>query len=107
MDYSVRFIGHVDEAKRPQDFPKTVELSFVYRPQDVDDLKTFLNNMAAVIRRDGGFQSTMDLPGQIESDAEFGNGKFVPMHMFTHISFSVRRLTSEVKTPGDRGVVVQ
>jgi hypothetical protein len=43
----------------------------------------------------------------LESDPEFGNGKFVPMHMFSHLSFSVRRLTGEVQNPGDPGVVLQ
>jgi len=107
VDYSVRFIGHVDEDKRPNCFPETVELAVVYHTHNIEELKQFLNQVSEGIRRDGGLQCNVDLPGQLESDPEFGNGKFVPMHMFTHLSFSVRRLTGEVQNPGDPGVVLQ
>jgi hypothetical protein len=106
VDYSVKFIGHV-KTQRPKGWPATIENTSVYRAVGTDDKKElyeYLSAMGEKIKMEQGIYASLDLPGQEQSMDDFGNGKFVPMHMFTHVSFSVRRLSGMVPDIENEGV---
>lgn len=107
MDYSVRFIGHVIETRKPQGWPATIENSVIFRADDKGQVFSYLNEVGKKIRIDQGIVANLDLPNQEKSDVGFGNGKFIPMHMLTHISFSVRLVSGEMPDETDQGVLRQ
>lgn len=108
MDYSIRFIGHVIETRKPtKDWPDMIEYQVVFRADEEKAVRDFLTLKGNEIKLYQGIFTQIDLPGQEKSDMEFGNGKFVPMHMFTHVSFSVRRLAGEMPDENDKGAFVQ
>jgi hypothetical protein len=97
----------VIETRKPKGWPDTIEFAVVYRTDDAEDLRKFLQAKGNEIRLHQGVFATVDLPGQEKSDEEFGRGKFVPMHMFTHVSFSVRKLAGEMPDENDKGAFIQ
>jgi hypothetical protein len=107
VDYSIRFIGHVIEEYKPEGWPDTIENSSILRVDNMQQVMEYLGAIGTKIKKEEGLWSTTDLPGQQKSDAHFGRGVFVPMHMFTHVSFSARSLAGETPDENDRGVFVQ
>jgi hypothetical protein len=98
MQYSVRFIGHVKEP-RLIGWPETVEFSAIYQASSMEEFEEWMNAMGTRLKIEQGITATnCNLPGQEKSDVEFGNGKFVPNHMLTHISYSVRKLAGDMPT---------
>jgi hypothetical protein len=107
MDYSVKFIGHVNPKRRPDGWPETIENQSVYRSESVLGVMEYLGAVGTKIKREEGLWSTTELPGHEKTDTVFGTGVFVPIHMFTHISFAVRSLVGEVPDVNDIGVFTQ
>jgi hypothetical protein len=108
VDYSIRFIGHVREKERPPDWPATIENWSVLRIEgDMKDVMEYLGIMGTKIKREEGLWATTDLPGQQKSDIVFGRGVFVPMHMFSHVSFSARAMSGEMPDENDTTVFTQ
>lgn len=107
MDYSIRFIGHVLESKRPSDWPMTVENSVVFRAEEQDQVLEYLTMMGKKIKLDQCLFCNIDLDGQEKSDKSFGNGKLIPLHMLSHVSFSVRALASPMPDDDAKGGFVQ
>jgi len=105
VDYLVRFFGHVMETRRPRGWPAVVEHHAVCRADNAEEASKYIANLARQIKIEQGMFSNFDLPGDTASDTEFGNGKFVPMHMLTHISFSVRRMDGEVRPQEEGGLI--
>jgi hypothetical protein len=107
QQYSIRFIGHVIETRKPLAWPDTIECGVIFETDDIEDVRAYLEKTADKIKREQGIYTQINLPGQEKSMDEFGNGKFVPLHMFTHVSFSVRRLSGVMPNENDKGVFRQ
>jgi hypothetical protein len=97
MDYCVRFVGHIDELKRPENFPKEVYLDALYRVNNEAELKTSINNQSAV------FMAHQAMAVFKDSNAvqEFGKAArdtrmLVPMHMITHITTITTLIAGEI-----------
>jgi len=108
VDYSIRFIGHVLETKRPSGWPTTVENSVVLRAEKQDDVFHYLTEIGLKIKRDQSLFCNMDFEYDEEkSDKTFGNGKMIPLHMLSHVSFIVRVLASPMPDENVKGGFVQ
>lgn len=112
------FNGHLLEGSRPKGWPTIVKDKFIYQAEDPDHLVEYLNKKAAEIKRDNGMTIILE-PKEVDPDCEdrdgddlksderFGNGKFVPMHMISYISYTVRKLANIVPEIGSDGIVLQ
>ena len=97
MDYSIRFTGHIIRERKPTpDWPDAVVHNVVFRANTTEDIFKYLNDFSANIKKEGGMFANVDLPDQEKSDPLFGNGKWITMYLISHISFSVRWLSSEM-----------
>lgn len=99
MDYMVRFIGHVDETKRPVGFPKEVYSDLYIRANDQAGLRNAINEHAQKFIND----SCMIVPRNPNAIEEF-SGQNVPpdsrmivcWHLLTHITTITKRITGEI-----------
>ena len=109
-DYFVSFNGHIIENLRPDGWPKIVHEKFVYRANDVSVLANYLNTRASDLKNAGGLTVELDkelLTEDMKSDKGFSNTVYVPMHMISHISYTVREMTVKVPEEGDEGILLQ
>lgn len=109
-DYFVSFNGHLKEGSRPDGWPKIVQDKFVYRSENPAQLVEYLNEKARRIKQDGGMTVEVKEPypdDDLKSDDQFGNGKFIPLHMIAYISYTVRTTAAPMPDVGDEGVILQ
>jgi hypothetical protein len=99
MDYLVRFVGHIDETRRPDGFPKAVYSDLYVRADNPSGLKSAINEQAVVYIRDG----CMIVPRNPDAIEEFAGASvppdsrmIVPLHMFTHLTTITKRITGEI-----------
>ena len=97
MDFMIRFVGHIDERKRPENFPQEIYADVYARVQNEQELKTVINEQAKVFM----LQNCMVVPkkpGELEDmnkvilDARW----LVPLHMITYITTITKRIMGEI-----------
>ena len=97
MDYMVRFVGHVDERKRPEGFPREIYSDIFCRVKNEQELKVAINEQSKVYI----VQQCMVVPkepGRMESLAkpEFDTRMLVPLHLITHITTITTKIVGEI-----------
>lgn len=108
-DYLICFNGHLLESSRPEGWPKVVYDKTVFRvKENAAELADYMNGKVSDFQHRGGMtigRGDIEIDNEIESDKEFGNGLFVPMHMIAFMSYTVKRLVGAVP-PDDNKVVM-
>lgn len=96
-DWCVRFIGHVDETRRPVGFPREVYSDLYVRADNAAGLKAAINSQAQVFINEGCMIVPKD-PGQIEEMVSTAHDSrwIVPFHMITFISTITKRIIGEI-----------
>jgi hypothetical protein len=108
MDYLVRFIGHIDELKRPENFPKEVYSDLMVRVQDEKELKAQINAQSMVFIT----HQCMIVPKNPDAIQDMGKAlrdtrMIIPLHMITHISTITTRILGEIPEIGLDGFLEQ
>jgi hypothetical protein len=92
-DYLIKFIGHINERKRPENFPREIyDLLFVRIDEKVgkDGLVNAVNTESMKYIRLQGMTVRMVDPEQMEDLTKIDTERmYVPMHMITHITAEV------------------
>jgi hypothetical protein len=105
MEYMVRFIGHIDENKRPDDFPKEIYSDVFYEVNDLKSLRDSIKQMYQIFAA----QQCMLVPKDQnviqndESRFNYDTLMYVPLHMITRITTDSKRLSGEVPTIDENG----
>lgn len=99
QDFFVQFTAHIDERKRPENFPKQIYIRETYgNVQNVEQLATFLNKRFESLIKDPGLVVFKDIDDTIDSTAiSFDKRVFVPWHMITHFHAEVKPLVNQQK----------
>jgi hypothetical protein len=105
VDYTVRFIGYIDERKRPEGFPHEVYVDAFYRVKDGQELKEAINGQCRVFIN----QQCMVVPkepGKLEdmSRVQFDIRMLVPWHMITHLSTITKKIIGEIPEINEAGI---
>jgi hypothetical protein len=97
MDYMVRFIGHVDERKRPENFPREIYSDLIVRVRDEKDLKSSINAQSVIFITSQCMIVPKD-PDAIQDTSKpvHDTRMIVPLHMLTHISTITTRILGEI-----------
>lgn len=88
MNFRTTYIGHIDERKRPEGFPKTVSCFIEVRDESIDHYKELMDGVATVFAQQGmrvlkDANTIKHVVGNPSLDID--NQFFVPGHMITHI----------------------
>ena len=89
--YVVRFTGYIDERKRPENFPKTVEIIESYgQIETTDQLKMLVNSRVTDLAMAPGLIALKNPTSMIDTThVAFNKRRFVPWHMITHLEMQV------------------
>ena len=102
-DYLIRFICNLLPSKRPHGWPASFHHDVVCRVGNSMGLREVTNQQYAVFFRNQGMFVYLD-PTNIDERKFVPDSQiFIPMHMFSRISTSTRKLASQV--PDGDGVV--
>lgn len=106
MDYLVRFIGHIDERKRPENFPKEVYSDLMVRVQAEKELKDAINQQSMVFIT----HQCMIVPKNPDAIQDMGKAvrdarMIVPLHMITHITTLTTHILGEIPEANLEGVL--
>jgi hypothetical protein len=96
-DYSIRFIGHIDETRRPIRFPKEIYFDLYVRAENSQALKAAINAQAQVFIN----ENCMIVPKNPSALESFSNPAtdsrmIVGWHMITHITTETKRIVGEI-----------
>lgn len=102
-DFFVEFTAHIDERKRPENFPQDVYIRETYvNIQSAEDLAKILNRRFESLIRDPGLVVFKDIDDTIDSTViTFDKRVFVPWHMITHFFANVKPLVNQEKPSVD------
>ena len=91
--YLFEFVGHVDETRRPENFPHKIYVREQYSDLPEDKVKELYNQRAMSLILASGITVYLNehitLPTATSSDER----AFVPWHMITHLTGSVKTIT--------------
>jgi hypothetical protein len=91
--YTAKFIGFINERKRPENFPKSVYCIGTYSAQNNSHLAEMLNTEFSTIIANQGMMISTDPEQLIDLTNVVENMKtrvFIPIHMITHIKVEVK-----------------
>jgi hypothetical protein len=94
-DFTVRFIGHIDELRRPEGFPHEVTAIGTYRADDNKGIADIVNNeLMAFVHQINGMIVQLD-PAQIVdlSKVNVKGRYYVPMSMISYIRTEIVNMT--------------
>jgi hypothetical protein len=90
--YTAKFIGYINERKRPENFPRSIYCIGTYQVNNVAELAALINNEMETIFRIQGMMIQID-PTTIDPAKINVEGRiFVPMHMITHIRAEIKQM---------------
>jgi hypothetical protein len=98
MNIKTTFFGHIDENKRPENFPKVVSCSIELYNTEPGFFRELTNNMATAICKQGAMvvsKDDRDMKIVVGNDpllANFDRNFLVPLHMITHITMITEML---------------
>lgn len=86
MEVTVQYIGHIDERKRPENFPHEVSNVGSYKVTNPDQLKQVINAELGAIIQNQGMIVQLD-PAQVFDTRKVNirDRVYVPLHMITHL----------------------
>lgn len=101
--YVVRFTGYIDERKRPENFPKTVEIIESYgHIESTEQLKMLVNNRVTDLAMAPGLIALKNPTNMIDaSHIAFNKRRFIPWHMITHLEMQVELIPEPISHPPD------
>lgn len=107
MDYMVRFIGHIDERKRPESFPKEVYADMFARVGTEQDLKKAINDYSMLFMT----QQCMVVPKEPGGLEDMLKPKYdarimVPIHMITYIETVTKKISGEIPEINTDGIAM-
>jgi len=92
MDYYITLVAHIDEEKRPKNFPKQISATIpVTVENDVSELQQATNHFASTIIKSGGMIVSnpvfkgQEVKGITKETFDYDHNIFVPIHMITYI----------------------
>ena len=105
VDFMVRFVGHIDERRRPENFPREVYSDLLCRVEDDQGLKKAINDMCMVFLTQQCMvvpkvPGTMEDAKKLKPDARM----VVPLHMITYIDTITKRLSALTPQIGEGGL---
>jgi len=100
-EYFVRFAAHIDERKRPENFPKVVFIDETIGVESIDQLSENVNRRFKGLVSAPGLVVLKDPNEVLDTNVmTFDKRVFVPWHMITHFEAFVNLLTAP-PTPDD------
>lgn len=104
MDYIVTFTAFIDERKRPERFPKVIKDVLPVTFNNGTELVNFVNARNEMYNRNQGMGVNLD-PGSLEDLSIIDTKRvWVPMHMITHLTASIKALTGEMPQITNAGI---
>jgi hypothetical protein len=95
MDFTVRYIAHIDERKRPENFPHSFSTIGTYRVQNPEQLKSIVNSELGSIIQNGGMIVPLDPSQTVDTQkVNIDDRIYVPMHMITYIEADIRPMAA-------------
>lgn len=97
MDYMVRFVGHIDETRRPDGFPKKVYSDLYVRAGNDAGLRKAINEQSKVFIQDNCMIVPRD-PEKIEdaSRPSLDSRMIIPWHMIVCLTTVTKIITGEL-----------
>ncbi len=104
-DFLVRFIGHIDETRRPDGFPKQIYSDMVCRVNGEAELKDMINGRCQQLIHDQFMIVPKDVTAEssIVKKAVRDDRMMVTMHLITHITTQTKQIVGEVPTVDENG----
>lgn len=108
MDALVKYIGHIDETRRPAGFANKVMAIGTYHFENLEELMKLVNNEAGAIIRIQGMLVAKD-PAEITDTTKirFDQRMFVPIHMITHVTMEVSMMQQMPQLDADNNYVLE
>lgn len=95
MDYLITFVFHIDERKRPENFPKQIRDLVMINSDSKQGLVNAVNTESVKYIRMQGVSVRKD-PYAAEDPNKLDTERmFVPLHMITHFEAEVKTITGE------------
>jgi hypothetical protein len=99
-DYLLEFEAHIDERKRPENFPKSVFIREQYGNIEDSQLKELYNTRVKTIVTNPGIVVFPEDESIDASKLNFDQRIYIPWHMITHFHGRVTLMTPQLpKTP--------
>lgn len=94
--YFVDFIAHVDERKRPENFPRVVHDKQVFEVESIPHLQFVVNErFVKLVSQSGIVVFRNDDEPVDEGKITFDKRVFVPWHMITYMELDVKMVTTK------------
>ncbi|SRR6266446_9632311 len=104
-DYVITFTGYIDERKRPENFPRTVQDVIAGPFETPAHLVNFVNERVALYAKNQGMGVTLDKSLMEDLRIVDTNRIWVPMHMITHFTAVYRAVVGEIPQISTSGEV--
>lgn len=85
MHYLITFIGHIDERKRPENFPRQIIEQLIVEAETKDQIVSAVNDYSMKYIKVQGMSVKRDPAGVTDVAKIDTDRMFVPMHMITYI----------------------
>jgi len=92
MDYYITLVAHIDEEKRPKNFPKQISATIPVTVENgIEELQAATNHFASQIIKTGGMivehpaRNGKPVIGVTKETYDYDHNVFVPLHMITFI----------------------
>jgi hypothetical protein len=95
-DYFFEWTGHIDERKRPENFPREVYVREQYSQLPSDEVvKELFNQRFKTMVGNPGIVVFLDTEETIESKLTFDKRVFIPWAMITHFHGRIKLITPQ------------
>ena|SRR5271166_3021648 len=102
-NYFVRFTAHIDERKRPENFPKEIYIDETYENVEggAQQIRQIANQRFLQLAMANGLVSLKKQETMEQELVTFDKRVYVPWHMITHMHMKVTQLVEvpDVKAP--------
>ena|SRR5579863_10530655 len=101
--YVVEFTAHIDERKRPEGFPRSVQVIESYdEVQSTEHLKAIVNSRVTSLAMAPGLVVFKNPTEIIDTGTiSFNKRRFIPWHMITHLEMRVELIPEPITNPPD------
>jgi hypothetical protein len=94
--YLFEFIGHIDERKRPENFPKEIFVRETYRNLADEQVKALFNDRVMTLANAPGLVIILNEDVPLDGTRpNFDQRAFVPWHMITHFHGRLHVVTEQ------------
>jgi hypothetical protein len=96
MDFLITFTGHIDERKRPENFPHKIYDLLLIAADNKDGVVKAINDYSKNYIRNGGMSVRIDPYAQEDPSVLDTDRMFVPLHMLTYFTADVKQISGEI-----------